>query len=357
MLTTKITKTRETCGPRCLYCKGPLPPADPKQGRNTFCASLCASRYFARIPLAKAQETIEQAKERFAQRKAKAKERGVCDWCGARAKGLYCSNNKACQNKRTHDDWAYLRTKRAMLRREAHALQPCSDCGNPINRVVYVGGLPTMCERCSAQRNKAWSGNARKKSLKDPNVPLPRALRRVLEAIQGGVQTRQELEASMGIGKDYANTLLSSLRERGLVAERQVGAKRILTEADRAVELDGALLAVAEAEQAYAAAWERVLATRKELDQRLLAPTPRPLPKLAPASRRWENSIPSRILAKLNESPAIWSIDDLAACLGCPKKTVRSLLSELHTRGYIERVKMGQYRGIPRDQVTMARAS
>lgn len=317
----------------CEFCKGPMPP----EGGKAFCSALCSARSFAGFTRDLFTSTVA---ERIAKRKAASKAVGQCDWCGARSKHLYCEDR--CQQKRFASDNQEKFSERARQRSEARAAAPCLDCSKPIERIVYRGRGVFYCEQC-AQRRAAESHRETRRRLSQPNVPLSRGLRRVLEAARQGARTNADFQ--LALGQQSPGSALDALIKKGLLAIRRVPGKKshVYVPAEDVLELDGALLEVAQAEEAYRATWERVLASRAALDRLLLAiPAGQALP---PLSRHTGDSQTARCLRLLESAPErSFDLKAVALALGCSRKTVGRPLSLLCRDGEIERVELGVYR-------------
>lgn len=121
----------------------------------------------------------------------------------------------------------------------------------------------------------------------NPALPLPRFLRRVVEALGKGPQRTAELARRLGVGINWIQRGLRFLIQRGDVAEITLSPyhHRFVCLSRDAVAIRAALGDALEAERAYHKAWEKVAAARAALDAALthqapaiLAPAPAPAP-------------------------------------------------------------------------------
>lgn len=322
----------------------------PPKG-NVFCSALCLSRSFAGFDRALFEES---AAKRIEKRKTASKLAGKCDWCGAPSKNLYC--HETCHRKRVHSDENECKSERARERREQRAEACCLDCPNPIGRIVYTGRLPLYCERCCKRRN-AESNRTSRRQRAQPNLPLPRALRRVLDAAKSGVRTKTGFRLALTLGQRTLAEGLRALVKRGLLVTRKPPqGKLIYVPAEETLELDGALLEAARAEDAYREAWDRVLASRAALDQ-LLMGTP-PVRALPPLSKHLEESLRTRCLQLLESAPEeSFCLKSVALTLGCTRKEATTALCFLCRAGEIERAALGLYRARSKPQAKGAKAA
>ena len=250
----------------CPQCQGPMPPKKPGKHR-TYCSPLCSSRAFGALDKPRLDEI-------------RAKLPGTCAYCdGSLPEGsTYC--DRQCYRKHYNE----LREAREKDERHAarEAPQPCLDCGEIRDRISYGGGL-RYCTHCIRQRDLAF-GKRKRAGLKNPNLPMPRSMRRLVELLGQGPATPAALAKAAGPnGASLLHRYTSGLAARGLLVRVRLGQDHWFALAGpQGDALLAAAQAILDAEAAYRAAWQAVLAARAALDALIVQPAPA-VTKAAPA--------------------------------------------------------------------------
>ena len=232
-----------------------MPPKSTDGHLRKYCSFLCGVRAF-------------EALDKPRQDEVRSKLPGTCAYCGGKApEGRKCCDAQ-CANRLRREESGARQTAENRAARETP--RPCVDCGETIDRISYLGVLVSHCTRCARQRHCAKE-QRRVASAKNPNLPMPRAMRELVELLRQGPQTAAALARGVGMKDHDSNRrYLRGLERRGLLVRVRLGNNHwfALAGPDGDATLAEAR-AVLDAERGHRAAWQVVLAARARLDARL----------------------------------------------------------------------------------------
>lgn len=197
---------------KCQYCEGPMPPSGRRGRSSTYCSRLCSCR---------------GASQRWYKKKREAR----------LAQGI-----------------------------------PCLDCGQAIETLNEQWRQPIYCAKCATARAKQGRKRRKTSLIKaycNPATPLPRFLRRIIEALREGPKPTVELAKTLGVSHCWMSHALQMLTKRGEVVAITFSGnnRRVVCLSKDATDIQKALEAVLTAERAYLEAWEKVVSARDTFER------------------------------------------------------------------------------------------